>query len=219
MNSNDKRVIRTRQSISRAVCNLMVEHDYNQITVSDIAREAGIDRKTFYLHYASKEQLFQEWCERATDIFITLLIPLFSSEDGTAFDFKVKSMAKMVEPLKGLAQEGPAYQRIIIQNQSYHFIIDAVCDALVDHLHDYIVNRVEIDERLACVYSQAAVAALAKGYMTWMMEDDPIPIEDFAQLTYDYLIDLHDFLLAHAYKVVDGKPTNINRKTGTPKAE
>lgn len=48
--STDRRVVRTRKAIREAFFKLMEDQDYHKITIASIAREADIDRKTFYLH-------------------------------------------------------------------------------------------------------------------------------------------------------------------------
>lgn len=53
----DRRVVRTRAAIDRAFRSLLARMPYDKITVSAVAREAGINRKTFYLHYLSIDEL------------------------------------------------------------------------------------------------------------------------------------------------------------------
>lgn len=53
----DRRVVRTRKAIMNAFDKLVSKGDIDKITVSAIAREADIDRKTFYLHYKSIDDL------------------------------------------------------------------------------------------------------------------------------------------------------------------
>ena len=54
----DKRVEKTDAAIDEAVLRLMEGHRIAQITVSAIAREANIDRNTFYARYASPEEAY-----------------------------------------------------------------------------------------------------------------------------------------------------------------
>ncbi|MBQ9001654.1 MAG: TetR/AcrR family transcriptional regulator [Eggerthellaceae bacterium] len=67
----DKRVLRTRKAIINAFDKLVSNSDVEKITVSAIAREAGIDRKTFYSHYNSIDDLAnhktEEILERVID--------------------------------------------------------------------------------------------------------------------------------------------------------
>lgn len=61
----DRRVVRTRAAIDRAFRELLATMPYSKITVSAIARGAGINRKTFYLHYASVDDLLEHAIERS----------------------------------------------------------------------------------------------------------------------------------------------------------
>ena len=57
----DRRITKTRKSIQNAYLNLLRQKGTEKITISDIAREADIDRKTFYLHYDSTEDIIREY--------------------------------------------------------------------------------------------------------------------------------------------------------------
>ncbi len=56
----DRRVIKTRKAILDAFMRLVATTPYDKITISSLARVANIDRKTFYLHYASIAQLLED---------------------------------------------------------------------------------------------------------------------------------------------------------------
>ena len=53
----DRRVLKTRQAIEEALASLILKTDYDKITVSALAKEANINRKTFYLHYDSVDDV------------------------------------------------------------------------------------------------------------------------------------------------------------------
>lgn len=48
-----------RQRILDAAANLFVHYGYDKTTVSDIAREAGVSKGAIYLHFDSKDDLFE----------------------------------------------------------------------------------------------------------------------------------------------------------------
>jgi AcrR family transcriptional regulator len=56
----DRRILRTRQALRRALLALMEEKDYSLITVEEITDRADLGRTTFYLHYKDKEDLLLE---------------------------------------------------------------------------------------------------------------------------------------------------------------
>lgn len=55
--SDDLRVKKTKKLIREAFAKLLCEKCFRKLTVSELVKEAGIGRKTFYLHYQSMEDL------------------------------------------------------------------------------------------------------------------------------------------------------------------
>lgn len=53
----DKRIIKTKNAIKTAFMQLMQQKNADDITVSDIAEAAQINRSTFYLHYSGTEEV------------------------------------------------------------------------------------------------------------------------------------------------------------------
>ena len=60
----DRRVLKTRQAIEEALASLILKTDYDKITVSALAKEANINRKTFYLHYDSVDDVLDTMTKR-----------------------------------------------------------------------------------------------------------------------------------------------------------
>ena len=59
----DRRIQRTKKLLSNALISLILEGDYDAITIQHIADRADLSRATFYLHYADKEDLLSETLE------------------------------------------------------------------------------------------------------------------------------------------------------------
>jgi AcrR family transcriptional regulator len=53
----DRRVRRTRQALTHALVELVLEKRYRRITVQDLLDRADVGRSTFYAHYRSKDDL------------------------------------------------------------------------------------------------------------------------------------------------------------------
>ena len=60
----DRRSKRTRQMLGSALTELMLEKQYDAITVQDILDRANVGRSTFYAHYSDKEDLLMSEIER-----------------------------------------------------------------------------------------------------------------------------------------------------------
>lgn len=58
--SKDRRFVKNRKALEQAFIRLALKKPYSHITVTDIAKEAGVNRMTFYSHYASIEDVIRE---------------------------------------------------------------------------------------------------------------------------------------------------------------
>ena len=76
----DRRVERSRRAIKEAFSRLLAERTLDQITVSALAREAGVDRKTFYQHFGSIDGLVDvvvdDAVSRVMDVVASSIKPL-----------------------------------------------------------------------------------------------------------------------------------------------
>jgi len=64
MNTQDRRITKTRKAIYQAFLHLLNQKDYEAITVQEIIDLADVGRSTFYSHYESKELLLDELCQK-----------------------------------------------------------------------------------------------------------------------------------------------------------
>jgi len=60
MNEEDKRVIRTRSHLAKALIELSCQEGYETVTIQSITDRAEINYRTFYRHYDSKDDLLRD---------------------------------------------------------------------------------------------------------------------------------------------------------------
>lgn len=70
----------TKESIFSSLMILMEKKDYNQITITDITKKAGVSRMAYYRNYTSKEDIIIEYLD---DLFEAYLSEIMSKEDAT----------------------------------------------------------------------------------------------------------------------------------------
>ncbi len=95
-NVNDPRIVRTMHMLREALLELMEEQGFERITVKDITSKAGLNRGTFYLHYADKFDLLERITEemmqglrQIAQTFDPLDLVMHESRD-TPFPFTVR---------------------------------------------------------------------------------------------------------------------------------
>ena len=69
--SNDPRSIRARQALHQALKDLLKEKPYPKISVTDIAKKAGLARHTFYNHYETRDELLDSLIDSILDEFFS----------------------------------------------------------------------------------------------------------------------------------------------------
>lgn len=63
----DRRVRRTRRQLSEAMLSLLVERNYEDITIQEITERADVNRATFYHHFNHKDELLAAALEARFD--------------------------------------------------------------------------------------------------------------------------------------------------------
>ncbi|SIO20385.1 transcriptional regulator, TetR family [Carnobacterium alterfunditum] len=69
----DIRITRSKKAISDALVELIEEKDFKTITITDIVNQAGVNRGTFYKHYAYKEDILKEIQDDCLEKFAVML--------------------------------------------------------------------------------------------------------------------------------------------------
>jgi AcrR family transcriptional regulator len=78
----------TRRRLAEAAVELFEEVGYDAATADAIAKRAGANRATFYLHYASKADVVLELMDAMHDDVIAVLSPAGALEDATLADVR-----------------------------------------------------------------------------------------------------------------------------------
>jgi AcrR family transcriptional regulator len=80
----DARVVRTIQALHAAMLGLLERKPLDQITVRDIAAEAGISYATFFRHHSSKEALLDQIAAGEIERLVELAAPVLDAVDSEA---------------------------------------------------------------------------------------------------------------------------------------
>ena len=66
----DLRIQKTREAIHKTFEEMICEMDYEQISIKELTERARINRKTFYLHYNTLDDLLKELQNKMAENFI-----------------------------------------------------------------------------------------------------------------------------------------------------
>ena len=172
----DKRIIRTREAIRRAYCELLTESSDGKVTVTDIANKADIDRKTFYLHYKSVDDLMSNFSKKTIDSLYERLqgMPFFESPyDKTAI---FRAITEVIE-----SEEN--FYRMLASSKNCDFFWKEIEDALVKLIIDVYEPKGICSKSELNICGRFFMAGTIKIYKSWLrgeMDISPEEIENIA---------------------------------------
>ncbi len=190
--STDRRVVRTRKAIRDAFLRLMGEQDYHKITIASIAREADIDRKTFYLHYDSVSDLVDEIVLDEARVMVDGCREAFA---GTDRSFDVSKLFQSISD--ALASDAAASKRVV-EHISMQDILDRMEASLVEVLMEDNPLGISHDDPYLPYIVSFFCAGLISVYRRWMIGESDISLENLASATSVCMFDGLNGVLAGA---------------------
>ncbi len=181
----DRRIAKTRKAIQNAYFSLLAE-DTTRITIAEIARRANIDRKTFYLHYESVDDIVKKTCiEKLQDLNKRLeLQGYYKNPYDTDKLFKI---------FNGLLSEEVDLYRQIARHPNHYFFWSEVeiilADAIKKVSYKYISktsNKSDSPTQKLDVYARFCAAGIIHVYLAWFKGDLDMTMEDLGQTISDF---------------------------------
>ena len=168
----DRRVTKTLKSIRTAFYDLLEENDFEKITVSELARKADIDRKTFYLHYSSIDDLMRKESDILVDRVATALANFEPNESG------MLNMRAVFLELDKITSERPLFYEHAFRTMPPNQMVDA----LLDRIKTLIVQRGGSEELVANplfeMLSRFYISGTLSAFSTYFVKRDPAAKEE-----------------------------------------
>lgn len=183
----DRRIVRTRKAIMDAFDQLAAEKSIDKITVSAIVRTADIDRKTFYLHYSSINDLL----DKKAECYLTRVFSATMERAGNDATPQLRLHILLDEVNTVIRENAQTFARIA-EYVSIDMMIDLFAKALMPALDD-VGLRSALDDNFEELFEArsrlrfAFSGALAL-YITWLKRGCVTPIESVSNLIEDIAI-------------------------------
>ena len=176
----DRRVRRSRKLIVQAFERLLGERPYAQITVSAIAREADIDRKTFYQHFGSIDGLLAALADMLAEQVLDQVAAELG-EAGAAPDGE-RALHVFFRALATHFEEGAARDRRYAERIPF----DVLYGHLTRAFERQIVRRGLLDEAVGPGERDASLAFILGGlfslFRSWLLAERPCTAEEVAAI-------------------------------------
>lgn len=112
----DRRVRRTRRQLSEAMLSLLIERNYEDITIQEITERADLNRATFYHHFNHKDELLAAALEARFDELVESFGKL--PTDSTILDDRTPELMTF----RHVAQHAKLYKVLLSDRGMGHVI-------------------------------------------------------------------------------------------------
>ena len=165
--TEDLRVRKTREAIHNTFKSMICEMDYDKITIKELTERAQINRKTFYLHYTSLDELLADLQEEIAGNFIRRNVSYGSMKD----------IRDLIRLFFEHAANMPLLHERLMCSGSYRPIWEKINKRIMDYRRETnrgVFGLNEYAENLVFAYYGANSTIL---YRQWVADGKKLPLE------------------------------------------
>ncbi len=165
--------IRSKNLIKNALADMLQEKPLDKITVSDIVRKAGINRGTFYAHYADIPDVIHHLVDQT-------FCRLRDAVTGSSMTMNEVPGVILRQVQLILEDDLDFYRRIMDSNLSGQ-LAEQLCHVMLDYLleHESTFSTVSHDDYVFNI--RFCAGALANLYRDWFAGKLPISLDELTE--------------------------------------
>ena len=171
MNKNDARYIRTHKVLQDAFEKLIIDSDPGKINVSSITHAANVNRRTFYLHFDTIEDMFDELAEKLANDLSKKIAVISWSDAG--------DITTLVSKIIGFIEENKPLHKKLICSDDYSKVFKRVSERLAG---SSILNQTEVRDPTKRFYYQLRLESTSYSIMNsirqWLILNEPVSTDD-----------------------------------------
>ncbi|MBQ9471935.1 MAG: TetR/AcrR family transcriptional regulator [Ruminococcus sp.] len=172
--ATDRRVIKTKRAIKNALMHLLNDRDINDITISDIAAQADINRKTFYNYYSGVHEVIDEM----EDDIISHV-----DEALTDIDFidNLENPYLIFEKLTSVISTDMDTFGYLLGMNTNVGLLSKMVDLLKAKVKSVILPVVELDELRLNLMLEFMITGMVAVYKRWFNSDRRASIDEISR--------------------------------------
>jgi len=164
----DRRILKTKKAIYEALVELMQKKKLNSITVTELAAQADINRKTFYTYYSTVNDVLDEGINELITSLKDLLCAM--SEDYNMF-----SPQTLFAFLNTIMSDAD-----IARNLLFNRLQKALQETLLKELIDKDIKMNVPSEQYPLI-SNFVAGGMVSAYYEWIINPDGITLDEMAR--------------------------------------
>jgi len=170
INSEDRRVRRTKKLLKDALSDLLREKSLNRITVSELCEMADINRKSFYNHYPDVGAVLNE----IEDDHVNKLVSFLNQE---SIFYDLENPMPFLNKLTNQINANFQLYYLLIQSGELPKLTQKMKNCLSVCLTDVIDKQAGLDHETLGFYVEFIMAGIASVYQQWFLSEQKMSVE------------------------------------------
>lgn len=173
--SSDRRSLRTKKAIKKALIILMSKKNISEITIKEVSEIADINRKTFYAHYADVYQVFGE-------IENDLINKMLNIIDSTNILSNHYDPFPIFRELTDEINSDPEYYKYLIQASAYGKLQGKIKQVFRIRLLELHKNDLPANIEVLSFVLDFVAAGIASVYQDWFNSEQRLTLEELSEM-------------------------------------
>lgn len=173
-NMTDKRIMKTRKAVHAAMTKLLANKPIEEITVTELAEAADINRKTFYNNYSSVNAVAEEMEDE-------LIMRFEETLSRIDFDSLIKDPQTTFNTLARLITSDLDFYGNILTNRNQVFFLQKIISSLKERVMTLYAHQISANEELVEYMLDYIVAGMVSVYQRWFMSGMKMDIETLSR--------------------------------------
>ena len=170
----DKRVMKTRRAIHSAMTKLLTVKPIEEITVTELADAAEINRKTFYNYYSSvymvAEEMEDEIIERFEESLRKIDFETLLQDPQTTFNTLARIIASDLD-----------FYETILTNRNQVYFLQKIVTSLKERIMALYFDKNSRDSELQEYMLEYIIAGLVSVYQKWFTSGRKADMEELSK--------------------------------------
>lgn len=185
----DRRIGKTKNAIRKAYFELLKDKSHKKISITEVANRANIDRKTFYLHYESTDEILGDLCEQ------TLLDALNQIDEPRETADPEHIISELLKALTDKASENLDMFKVLYSKDEGRLLFEKLKRILIELIQGEIPDRFGFTETEFRLYLEFYLSGITSVYSLWLTEDLPMTLDELCQTVTGLLLSGIDGLM------------------------
>lgn len=171
MADTDLRVQRTKKLLKEQFKEMFLEMDYEKITIKELCERAMINRRTFYLHYNSIDDVLNEVLDEMAHDFLEY------TKDYDHF----LNPKRIVKDYFLFTSSSPLFEKLN-NSVDYNYLRESVNTRVRDIAKDNFSSVYKFDKFKIMMMMTYLNSATVNMYRVWCLNGKPVPIEEAIEI-------------------------------------